>query len=82
MFDEQRFPYEYECAGCEAAVTVAHEDVQDVPSYLATSTAGEAAEYVMTERRGWSLGSGEGHCCPACTDAGDSAEPDTGFGFG
>ena len=57
MFDERHFPYEYECEECSAMATVTHEDVQDVPSYFATSTVAEAVEYVMERRRGWSLGS-------------------------
>lgn len=51
MFDERHFPYEYECDGCGTSATVTHEDVQDVPSYLATSTVAKAVEYVITDRR-------------------------------
>ncbi len=68
MFDERHFPYQYECEGCGATATVTHEDVQDVPSYLATSTVDEAVEYVMTSRRGWSLQAMEGALCRSCVD--------------
>jgi hypothetical protein len=68
MFDEQHFPYEYECEGCSRAATVSHEDVQDVPSFLAATTVAEAVEYVMTERRRWSIESFEGAFCPDCTE--------------
>ena len=46
MFDERHFPYEYECEGCSKTATVTHEDVQDVPSYFATSTVAEAVAWV------------------------------------
>ncbi len=71
MFDEAHFPREYECEGCSTTATVTHEDVQDVPSFLATTTVAEAVEYVMTERRRWSLQSFEGAFCPACTEETD-----------
>jgi len=66
MFDERHFPYEYECEACSATATVTHEDAQDVPSYLATSTVAEAAKYVMANRRGWSVRVTEGVLCPNC----------------
>lgn len=66
MFDERHFPYGYECEACGREATVAHEDVQDVPSYLATSSVNEAAEYVMTNRRGWVLQATGGAFCPDC----------------
>ena len=69
MFDERHFPYEYECEGCSKTATVTHEDVQDVPSYFATSAVAETVEYVMTRRREWSLGSLDGARCPECTGA-------------
>lgn len=72
MFDERHFPYEYECDGCSASVTVKHEDVQDVPSYLRTRTVAEAVEYVITSRREWSIES-RGALCPDCA----SSEPAT-----
>lgn len=68
MFDEERFPYEYECEGCPETATVTYKDVQDVPSFLAATTVEEAVEYVMTERRRWSLESFEGAFCPTCTE--------------
>ena len=68
MFDERHFPYEYECEGCSRTAPVTHEDVQDVPSYLVTSGVAEAVEYVMSSRRGWSLGSIRGALCPSCID--------------
>lgn len=68
MFDERHFPYEYECDGCSTSTIVTHEDVQDVPSYLAASTAAEAVESVVTNRWGWSLESGRGALCPDCVD--------------
>ena len=37
-------------------VTVSHDDVQDVPSYFAASNVAKAVEYVMEQRRDWSLG--------------------------
>lgn len=73
MFDERHFPYQYECSGCDATATVTHEDVQDVPSYLATTTVAEVAEYVMTRRRGWSLESMQGALCPSCGEAASGA---------
>jgi len=69
MFDERHFPYEYECGGCGAAVTVTHEDVQDVPSYFRTRTVAEAVEYVMTEQRHWALSGLEDSQCPECAAA-------------
>jgi hypothetical protein len=70
MFDKRHFPYQYECAGCGTTATVEHEDVQDVPSHLITSTVAEAVEYVMARRRGWSLESTRTHrrgaLCPSC----------------
>jgi hypothetical protein len=65
MFDERHFPYEYECEGCPKTATVTHEDV---PSYLVTSGVAEAVEYVMINRRRWSLESMHGPFCPACAD--------------
>ena len=66
MFDERHFPYEQECVECEKVASITHEDVQDVPSYLATSKAAEDVKYVMTQRRGWSLESAKGPFCPDC----------------
>jgi predicted nucleic acid-binding Zn ribbon protein len=68
MFDERHFPYEYECDQCGATATVEHEDVQDVPSYLTTSSVAAAVEHVMTQRRGWSLQAMGGALCPGCAD--------------
>lgn len=68
MFDEEHFPRTYECEGCPETSTVTHEDVQDVPSFLAATTAAEAVEYVMTERRRWSLEPLEVAFCPTCTE--------------
>jgi hypothetical protein len=68
MFEKQHFPREYKCEGCSRAATVTHEDVQDVPSFLAATTVAEAVEYVMTERRRWSLQSFEGALCPDCAE--------------
>lgn len=58
MFDERHVPCE--CSGCERGTTVTHEDIQDVSSYLATSTVAEAIEYVMTECCWWSIQSVRG----------------------
>jgi hypothetical protein len=41
MFDEEHFPRTYECEGCPETATVTHKDVQDVPSFLAATTAAE-----------------------------------------
>jgi hypothetical protein len=71
MFDEEHFPYEYECEGCTRAATVTYEDVQDVPAFLATTTVAEAVEYVMTERRMWSIQSFKGALCPDCIEGED-----------
>ena len=71
MFDEEHFPREYECEGCSTTATVTHEDVQDVPSFLAATTVAEAVEYAMTESRWWSLQSIAAAFCPACKQATD-----------
>lgn len=70
MFDERHFSYEYECEDCSATTTVTHEDVQQIPAFFATKPVAEAVEYVMTERRRWSLQSFEGARCPDCVDGG------------
>lgn len=67
MFDERHFPNEHKCAGCSVTVTVTHEDVQDVPSSPSMSVL-EAVEYVMRERRGWSIEPSWGGFCPNCID--------------
>jgi hypothetical protein len=69
MFDEGHFPYQYECVACDNTASVAHEDVQDVPSYFAAFTVTEAVEYVMVRRREWFLGSMQGPLCPDCSDS-------------
>lgn len=53
-FDERHFPYEKERSGCAKKATVTREDVQDVPSSLATASVAEAVKQVMTRPRGWS----------------------------
>lgn len=68
MFDENHFPYQYECSGCDTTATVTHENVQDVPSYLTTSSVAEAVEYVMTNRRGWTIQPMDDSLCPKCAD--------------
>jgi len=67
MFDEQDFPYEYECDACGRTTTIEHEDVQDVPSYVRASAAVKAAEHVIKNRRAWALRSA-GPLCPDCID--------------
>ncbi|MCS3642323.1 hypothetical protein GGP91_002831 [Salinibacter ruber] len=65
MFEKEHFPYEYHCERCGASAAVTHEDVQYVPSYLASRSATDAAEYVIS-RRGWALESMEGILCSEC----------------
>jgi hypothetical protein len=65
MFNERNFPYQYECKGCGCEATVTHEGVQDVPSFFRMRTAAEAAKYVMTNRRDWSI-TARGPLCPNC----------------
>ena len=71
MFDKRHFPYEYECDGCDAAATIEYEDVQDVPVFLMVGDVAEAVEYVMTERRGWSLKAMDKALCPGCSQGED-----------
>jgi len=67
MFDDQRFPYEYECKACGKTATVEHGDVQDVPSHLRASKVTEAVEYVITSQKAWSINP-TGPLCPSCVD--------------